>query len=152
MGCRWTLQWRHNGRDGVSNHQPHDCLLNRLFRRRSKKTTQLRVTGLCAGGPVNSPHKWPVTRKMFPFDDVIKGLARVNILVMVVISMMKYDVNTLIVVRKNRDHMKTLHPAYRALGNVRYSSSEIYLKFKSREIMFVPNRHVSWQIVFTNST
>ena len=26
--------------------------------------------------PVNSPHKWPVTRKMFPFDDVImKGLS-----------------------------------------------------------------------------
>ena len=24
-------------------------------------------------GPVNSPHKWPVTRKMFPFDDVIIG-------------------------------------------------------------------------------
>ena len=22
-------------------------------------------------GPVNNPHKWPVTRKMFPFDDVI---------------------------------------------------------------------------------
>ena len=22
-------------------------------------------------GPVNSPHKWPVTRKMFPFDDAI---------------------------------------------------------------------------------
>ena len=46
------LQWRHNGRDGVSNHQPHDCLLNRLFRRRSKKTSKLRVSGLCAG---NSP-------------------------------------------------------------------------------------------------
>ena len=31
----YTLQWRHNGRDGVSDHQPHDdCLLNRLFRRR----------------------------------------------------------------------------------------------------------------------
>ena len=31
---------------------------------------------LCAGiapGPVNSPHKWPVTRKMFPFDYVIMG-------------------------------------------------------------------------------
>ena len=69
-----TLQWRHNGRDSVSNHQPHDFLFNRLFRRRSKKTSKLRVTGLCAGihrGPVNSPHKWPVTRKMFPFDDVI---------------------------------------------------------------------------------
>ena len=30
-----TLQWRNNERDGVSDHQPHDCLLNRLFRRRS---------------------------------------------------------------------------------------------------------------------
>ena len=42
------LQWRHNGRDDVSNHQPHHCLLNRLFRRRSKKTLKLRVTDLCA--------------------------------------------------------------------------------------------------------
>ena len=68
------LRWRHNGRDDVSNHKPNDCLLNRLFRRRSKKTSKLRVTGLCAGnsrGPVNSPHKRPVTRKMSPFDDVI---------------------------------------------------------------------------------
>ena len=47
-----TLQWRHNDRDSVSNHQPHDCLLNRLFRCRSKKTSKLRVTGLCGG---NSP-------------------------------------------------------------------------------------------------
>ena len=45
----FTLQWRHNGHDSVSNHQPHDCLLNRLFRLRSKKTLKLRVTGLCAG-------------------------------------------------------------------------------------------------------
>ena len=43
------LRWRHNGCDSVSNHQPHHCLLNRLFRRRSKKTSKLRVTGLCAG-------------------------------------------------------------------------------------------------------
>ena len=68
------LRWRHNDHAGVSNHQPHGCLLNRLFRLRSKKTSKLRVTGLCVGnspGPVNSPHKGPVTRKMFPFDDVI---------------------------------------------------------------------------------
>ena len=45
------LQWRHNEHDGVSNHQPQDCLLN-LFRRRLKKTSKLRVTGLCEG---NSP-------------------------------------------------------------------------------------------------
>ena len=47
-----SLQWRHNGHDGVSNHQPHQCLLNRLFGRRSKKTSKLRVIGLCVG---NSP-------------------------------------------------------------------------------------------------
>ena len=41
--------------NGVSNHQPHDCLLNRLFRRRSKKTSKLRVTGLCEeNSPVTS--------------------------------------------------------------------------------------------------
>ena len=48
----YSLRRRHNGRVGVSNHQPHDCLLNRLFRRRSKKSSKLRITGLCAG---NSP-------------------------------------------------------------------------------------------------
>ena len=107
--CKWfslpanwliyvTLRWRHNGRDSVSNHQHYNCLLNRLFRRISIKTSKLRITQpfiqthinknikaphhwpLCGeftggggggGGPVNSPHKWPVTRKMFPFDDVI---------------------------------------------------------------------------------
>ena len=47
-----SLRWRHNGRDSVSIHQPHDCLLNHLFRRRSKKISKLCVTGLCAG---NSP-------------------------------------------------------------------------------------------------
>ena len=41
-------------------------------RRRSKKTSQLRITGLCAGNsPMNSPHKEPVTQKIFPFDDVV---------------------------------------------------------------------------------
>ena len=51
----WTenaLQWRHNERDQVSNHQPHDCLFNRLFTHRSTKTSKLWVTGLCEG---NSP-------------------------------------------------------------------------------------------------
>ena len=44
-----SLRWRHDGHVCISNHQPHDCLLNRLFRRRSKKTSKLRATGLCAG-------------------------------------------------------------------------------------------------------
>ena len=49
----YTLQWRHNERDGVSNHRHLDCLLNRLFRGES--------TG----------DKGPVTWTMFPFDDVV---------------------------------------------------------------------------------
>ena len=49
---QYSLQWRHNGLDCLLNHQPNQCLLNRLFGRRSNKTSKLRVTGLCAG---NSP-------------------------------------------------------------------------------------------------
>ena len=69
-----SLHWHHNDHDGISIHQPQGCLLNRLFRCRWKKTSKLCVNGLCVGnslGPVNSPHKGPVTRKMFPFDDII---------------------------------------------------------------------------------
>ena len=51
-GAPFSLRWRHNERDCVSNHQPHDCLLNHLFGRRSRKISKLRVTGLCVG---NSP-------------------------------------------------------------------------------------------------
>ena len=82
LRTKWQLRWRHNRHDGVSNYQPYDCLLNRLFGHRSKKTSKLRVTGLCAG---NSPgtgefpaqmtstaedvsiwwrhHEWPVKTK-----------------------------------------------------------------------------------------
>ena len=59
MSVKWqtfsyglTLQWRHNERDGVSNHRHLDCLLNCLFRHKWKKTLRLRVAGLCEG---NSP-------------------------------------------------------------------------------------------------
>ena len=61
-----SLQWRHNGRDGVSNQQRDDCLLIRLFRCRSKKSSKLRFTDRWIPRAKGS-----VTRKMFPFDDVI---------------------------------------------------------------------------------
>ena len=60
----------YNEHDGVSNHQPYDCLLNCLFWCRSKKTSEVRITGLCEGiSPVTG--EFPAQRKMFPFDDVI---------------------------------------------------------------------------------
>ena len=68
------LLWRHHGGDSVSSHQPHDCLFNRLIRRKSKKTSKLRVTGLCAGnspGTGEFPAQMASNAEMFPFDDVI---------------------------------------------------------------------------------
>ena len=68
-----SLQWRHSERDGVSNLQLHDCLIQRLFRCRSKKTPKLRIADLCKG---NSPvtGEFPAQRasnaQMLPFDDV----------------------------------------------------------------------------------
>ena len=47
--ANFALQLRHNEHDGIPHHQPYDCLLNRLFRRGSKKTSKLCVTGLCEG-------------------------------------------------------------------------------------------------------
>ena len=68
-----SLQWRHNGHDGVSNHQPHHCLLNRhsgADQRKHQSTASLAFVRGIHRSPVNSP-QWPVTRKMFPFHDVI---------------------------------------------------------------------------------
>ena len=68
------LQRRHNERDGSGNDWRLGCISNRLFRRRSKKTSMLRVTVFVRRihrWSVNSPHKGPVTRKMFLFKDVI---------------------------------------------------------------------------------
>ena len=75
-----SLQWRHDGRDGVSNQQPYDYILNRLFRRWSKKTSKLRVTvRWIHRWPVNSPHKWQVTRMLFLFGDVIVCVGYIDI-------------------------------------------------------------------------
>ena len=57
--------------DSVSNHQPRDCLLNRLVRRRSKKTPKVntrksRVTGLCAG---NSPGTGEFSAQMASYEE-----------------------------------------------------------------------------------
>ena len=68
------LQWHPNEHDDVSNHQPHDYLLNCLLRHRLKQISKLCSLVFMRGihqWPVNSPHKGPVTWKMFPFDDVI---------------------------------------------------------------------------------
>ena len=71
------IKWRHNGRDSVSNHQPCECLLGRLIgadQRKHQSPASLAFVWGIHRRPVNSPHKGPVTRKMFPFDDVVMYL------------------------------------------------------------------------------
>ena len=63
------LQWRHDERDGVSDHQPHHCLLNRLFKYQSSASPA--IVQKIHRSPMNPLHKWPVTRNVFPFDEVI---------------------------------------------------------------------------------
>ena len=56
MTASTPLQWRHNESDGVSNQHRHEWLLNYLFRRRSKKISKLRSTGLYEGEFTG--HRW----------------------------------------------------------------------------------------------
>ena len=70
-----AFRWCHDVSDGASNH---------AYRSFAQLFIQVQIKGNIKAPrasltfvrgihqwPVNSPHKWPVTRKMFPFDDVI---------------------------------------------------------------------------------
>ena len=69
-----SLQWRHNQCYGVSNHQRIDCfstVCSRTDQRKHQSSMSLAFVRGIHRWPLNSPHKGPVTRKMFPFDDVM---------------------------------------------------------------------------------
>ena len=99
---RLSLQWRHNGRDCVSNPQPYIVYSTVIMSAMVSQITSLMIVSSTvysgAGpknhqssaslafvrgvhrGPVNSPHKRPVTRNMLPLDDVIMVMAFGNLL------------------------------------------------------------------------
>ena len=69
-----SLRWRHNGRYGISNHHlaiVYSTVYSGADHRKHQSSASLAFVRRIHRWPVNSPHKWPVTRKMFPFDDVI---------------------------------------------------------------------------------
>ena len=74
MGLQRALRWRHNGYNGVSYHQPHD-VYSTVYSSAGQKKHQSSASLAFVWGihrwPVNSPHKWPVTRIKVPFDDVM---------------------------------------------------------------------------------
>ena len=72
----FTLQWRHNGRGGVSITSLTIIYFNVYSDadQRSPSSVPLAFVRGIHRWPVNSPHKWLVTRKMFQRDDVIINL------------------------------------------------------------------------------
>ena len=49
----------------------HSTVYSGAEQRKHQSSTSLTCVRGIHRSPVNSPHKWPVTRKMFPFDDII---------------------------------------------------------------------------------
>ena len=108
--------WRHNGRDGVPYHQPHDCLINQSFRRRSDQRKHQSSASLAFvqgihRWPVNSPHEWPVTRKMFPFDYAIMLWCRPQVNEQIS-PLNPIDVDFVSTAAKNSKTWSTIHVAY----------------------------------------
>ena len=76
-----TVQWCHNERDSIimstiasqitSLTIVYSVVYSGVDQRKHQISASLAFVRGIHRWPVNSPHKWPVTRKMFPFDDVI---------------------------------------------------------------------------------
>ena len=69
-----ALQRRHNGRHGVSNHQPHHCYLtvySNADQRKHQSSASLAFVRGIHRWPVNSHTKGQWRGKYFPFNDVI---------------------------------------------------------------------------------
>ena len=92
-----ALQRRYNGRNGVSNHQPHDCLLKRYNtgadQRKQQSSASLAFVRGIHRWPVDSPHKGPIMQETFPFDDVIMKK-----------SCMLTDIRAIILIYRNKLH------------------------------------------------
>ena len=65
------LRWRHNGCDITSLTIVYSTIYSDADQSKHQSSASLAFVWGIHRGPVNSPHEWPVTRKIFPFDDVI---------------------------------------------------------------------------------
>ena len=78
-----ALQWRHNGRDNVSNHWSaivYSTVYSGADQRKHQSSASLAFVRGIHRGPVNSPHKWQVMRENFPFDDVIMAFPSLDVI------------------------------------------------------------------------
>ena len=76
----WPLQWLHSGRDGVSNHRRlivYSTVCSGTDQRKHQSSASLALVRGIHRWLMNSPHKGPITRKMFPFDRINSVLTAV---------------------------------------------------------------------------
>ena len=69
-----SLHWRQNGSDGVyitSVSSVYSTVCSGVYQRKHQSSASVLFVRGIYRWPVNSPHKGPLTRKRFPFDDVI---------------------------------------------------------------------------------
>ena len=67
----WPFQWHHNEHDGITSILVvYSTICSGADQRKHQSCASLAFVGEFTGD-VNSPHKGPVTRNMFPFDDII---------------------------------------------------------------------------------
>ena len=74
LTTQWTLQWRLNECDDVSNQRRLDYLLNRFSGADQSKHQSSASLAFVRGShrsPMDFPHTGPATLKMLAFDDVI---------------------------------------------------------------------------------
>ena len=100
-----TLQWRHNGAmvsQITSLMIVYSTVYSGADQRKHQSSASLAFVRGIHRRPVNSPHKEPVTRKMFPFDDVIMQLGALSLQICVPILNLSYH-NYTIHTRSNPD-------------------------------------------------
>ena len=75
LPVRNPLRWRHNDHDSAPQITSLTIVYSNIYsgadQSKHQSSASLVFVRRIHRGPVNSPHKWPVTRNMFPFDDVI---------------------------------------------------------------------------------
>ena len=74
----FKLQWRYDKHDDISNHRRLDCFSkfsSSADQREHQSSASLAPVRGIHRRPVDSPHKGPVTWKMFPFEEVIMTCA-----------------------------------------------------------------------------
>ena len=97
-----SLRWRHNEHDGVSNHQPIDCLLNCLFRRKSTKHQSSASLAFVRG-----IHRSPVTQRASNAEIVSIWWCHHDIIFTSV-----YEINIMKISRKNGFDVNAIGPTW----------------------------------------